>query len=141
MAYMNQEKKAKIFAEMKKLLDKSLGWKFTMAVRNHSTLVLNIARGPADFLGGYTGGSNPDKSHVEATRARGYLDVNPYWIEQNYTPDVAELLLAIKDIMNDGNWDKSDIQTDYFNVGWYIDINIGQYSKPYELVFEQQAAA
>jgi hypothetical protein len=35
--------------------------------------------------------------------------------------------------MNAGNWDKSDIQTDYFNVGWYIDVNIGKWNKPYTL--------
>jgi hypothetical protein len=33
--------------------------------------------------------------------------------------------------MNDGNWDKSDIQSDYFNVGWYVDVNIGKWNKPY----------
>jgi hypothetical protein len=36
--------------------------------------------------------------------------------------------------MNDGNWDKSDIQSDYFNVGWYVDVNIGRWNKPYALV-------
>jgi len=34
-------------------------------------------------------------------------------------------------VMNTGNWDKSDIQTDYFNVGWYVDVNIGKWNKPY----------
>jgi hypothetical protein len=33
--------------------------------------------------------------------------------------------------MNDGNWDKSDIQSDYFNVGWYVDVNIGKWDKHY----------
>jgi hypothetical protein len=36
--------------------------------------------------------------------------------------------------MNAGNWDKSDIQTDYFDVGWYIDVNVGRWDKPYALV-------
>jgi hypothetical protein len=36
--------------------------------------------------------------------------------------------------MNDGNHDNSDIQSDYFDVGWYISINVGRWDKPYELV-------
>jgi hypothetical protein len=32
-----------------------------------------------------------------------------------------------------GNHDKSDVMTDYFNVGWYIDINIGKWDKPYKV--------
>jgi hypothetical protein len=35
--------------------------------------------------------------------------------------------------MNDGNHDRSDIQTDYFDVGWYVDVNIGRWNKPYIL--------
>ena len=33
--------------------------------------------------------------------------------------------------MNVGNHNRSDLMTDYFDVGWYIDINIGRYNKPY----------
>jgi hypothetical protein len=33
--------------------------------------------------------------------------------------------------MNDGNYDNSDIQSDYFSVGWYIDVNVGKWDKPY----------
>jgi hypothetical protein len=33
-----------------------------------------------------------------------------------------------------GNHDRSDIQSDYFDVGWYVDINIGRWNKPYALV-------
>jgi hypothetical protein len=36
--------------------------------------------------------------------------------------------------MNTGNWDESDIQTDYFNVGWYVDVKIGSWQKPYKVL-------
>ena len=36
--------------------------------------------------------------------------------------------------MNDGNHDRSDPQSDYFDVGWYVDVNIGKWNKPYTLV-------
>ena len=32
-----------------------------------------------------------------------------------------------------GNHNESDSQTDYFNVGWYIDIGIGRWDKPYQV--------
>ena len=42
-----------------------------------------------------------------------------------------ELLTAMK---GDKWFDKSDIMTDYFNTAYYLDINIGRWNKPYELV-------
>ena len=44
-----------------------------------------------------------------------------------------ECLAELIDAMNEGNWDHSDIQSDYFNVGWYTDVNIGNWNKLYEL--------
>jgi hypothetical protein len=40
---------------------------------------------------------------------------------------------AVIDAMNDGNHDNSDIQSDYFDVGWYTHINVGRWNKPYLL--------
>jgi phenolic acid decarboxylase len=44
MAYVNQEKKAKI---LKKVMPK--GWKYSLAVRNHSTIVCTIKSAPVDL--------------------------------------------------------------------------------------------
>ena len=35
--------------------------------------------------------------------------------------------------MNEGNHDNSDIQSDYFNVGWYVAVNVGYWNKDYIL--------
>jgi hypothetical protein len=32
------------------------------------------------------------------------------------------------------NHDNSDIMTDYFDVGWYLNINVGGWNKPYTVV-------
>jgi hypothetical protein len=48
--------------------------------------------------------------------------------------------MELRDAMNDGNWDNSDPQTDYFNVGWYSYIKIGRFGKPYKLVASARAA-
>ena len=59
--------------------------------------------------------------------------MNTYWINDHHTGVSRDFLNELKAAMNDGNWDKSDVQTDYFNVGWYTDIVVGNKgnNKPY----------
>lgn len=129
MAYMSQENKKQI-APVVKAICKKYGVKATMAVRHHSTLVLNIKSGNIDFIGNY----NETVNTIRGDRkAEGNLDVNPYWYHDHFSGKAKECLKEIFTAMNQGNWDKSDIQTDYFNVGWYVDVNVGSWDKPYEL--------
>jgi hypothetical protein len=115
MAYMNQEKKAKIAAKIKPLL-KRYGLKGSLAVRNHSTIVLNLKSGKIDFGG--------DR-----------IQVNTYWAHEHYTGIAREFLVqAIKELKSADWYDESDAQVDYFNTAYYVDINVGQWNKPYELV-------
>jgi hypothetical protein len=60
--------------------------------------------------------------------------VNPYHYESHFTGDAREFLTETLQAMNNGNHDNSDIQTDYFDVGWYIHVDIGRWDKPYEVV-------
>ena len=39
------------------------------------------------------------------------------------------------------NYDNSDIQTDYFDIGWYVDINVGKWDKPFVYTGETQLEA
>jgi hypothetical protein len=50
MAYMNQEKKARIAAAIKPVF-KKYGLKATLSVHNHSSICVNIKSGPIDFGG------------------------------------------------------------------------------------------
>ena len=134
MAYMNQEKKAQLAPGIKAVL-KKYGMKGTISVNNHSTLVCNVSEGPLDIIGNMykVAMTKPETFYArERASAPKYIDVNTYWIGESYTGKVREFLLELKDAMNVGNHDKSDIQTDYFDVGWYIDINIGKWDKPYQ---------
>ena len=124
MAYMNQEKKAKLAPAIKAVL-KKYNMKGSIAVRNYSTLVVNIKSGKLDVLG------NAKKNGLNANDT--YIDVNTYWIDSHYTGKVKNFLLELKAAMMSGNHDNSDIMTDYFDVGWYIDINVGNWNKPYIL--------
>jgi len=111
MAYMSQEKKRKLAPGIKSVL-KKYGMKGTIAVDNHSSLVVNLKSGPIDF-------------------GASYNQVNPYWVDKHYEGDAKSFLMELVEAMNVGNYDNSDIMTDYFDVGWYININVGKWNKPY----------
>ena len=123
MAYMSQEKKAKIAPAVKAIL-KKYNVKASLAVRNHMTLVLNVKQGSIDFI--------KDFGNPEDAKKFG-IQVNPYWYHEHFVGKSKEFLTEVITAMNDGNHDRSDIQTDYFDVGWYVDVNIGQWNKPYAL--------
>jgi len=108
MAYMNQEMKAKIAVEIKKVMPK--GWKYSLGVDNHSTIVLNIASAPVDLL--------------KLAKDKHFANT-----------EVAELFAKIKKVMYGcGYYDNSDIQTDYFDTAYYVNVNIGKWNKPFVYV-------
>ena len=135
MAYMSQDRKTKI-APVVKAICKKYGVKGSLSVRSHSTLCLTIKSGSIDFIGN----SNKvcGKSHYQVANGfkpntSGYCDVNPYWYQDHYDGKALRFLKEVLAAMNDGNYDHSDIQTDYFNVGWYVNVNIGRWNQPYQL--------
>lgn len=120
MAYMNQKKKAKIVAEVKKVLPK--GWKATFAVYNYSTLRCTIRSAPLDLK----------ETFHRAREDWDFLTINTYHAEkQCKNKETAEILEKIIDALNTDNYDRSDIMTDYFDVGHYIDLQFGSWDKPF----------
>jgi len=98
------------------------------------TLCLTLKSGSIDFI------ANSNKvcvnDHYQMARGftpntSGYDQVNPYHFKDHYDGVALAFMQEVFAAMNDGNWDKSDIQSDYFNVGWYVDVNIGKWDKPY----------
>lgn len=113
MAYMNQEKKKELAPAIKEICKKH-GIKATLGVNNYSTLNLNLKSGSIDF---------------------GTDSINEYWYEEHFADNKKALafLSEVIPAMNNGNHNNSDIQTDYFDVGWYITVNLGKYDTPYIL--------
>ena len=134
MAYMNQEKKAKIKANLDKAL-KGTGVKFSLSVRNHMAIAINIKSAPVDFIknfnetvarqpGGFRNGSPAEK----------YISVNQYWYKEHFSGKALELLDKIVPAMYSADYyDNSDAQYDYFDTAYYIDVSIGKYNKPFEV--------
>lgn len=114
MAYMNQERKAKIAAALKPVLAK-YGMKGTLRVNNYTSITLTLTQGPIDF------GSDQ-------------VQVNQYWIANNYHGVAREFLEEAYAAMKAAEWfNESDAMVDYFHVAYYIYINVGRWDKPYKL--------
>jgi hypothetical protein len=126
MAYMSQENKKEKAPFIKAVL-KKYKLKGSLSIRHHSTLVLNITSGQIDFMTNYFNISDTIQTQ------RNDIQVNEYHINNNFSGNAKSCLTELKDIMMLGNHDNSDAMTDYFDVGWYIDINIGKCDKPYIL--------
>ena len=122
MAYMNQEKKAVIKANLDKVL-KPLGVKFSLRVRNHMAIVCTIKSAPFDMLA-----DRVTPSQFE----RGYAQVNPYWFRDHYRGRTRDVLAKVVEAIKSADYyDRSDAMVDYFDTAYYFDINIGDYNKPF----------
>ncbi len=141
MAYMSQDQKKTLLPGIKAVLAK-YRMKGTVAVRHHSTLVVNITEGPLDLIGNANAKAE-ERCPIGERRVvlKDYMDVNNYHARDHFSGDCQAFVLALLEACNAGNWDKSDLQTDYHNVGWYVDINIGRSNKPYTLLQTAQATA
>lgn len=144
MAYMNQDRKKALAPAIKAVL-KKYGMKATIAVRNHMSLAVNIKEGKLDLIGN-ANRFNEYRAKMrgdEAYPVRDYLQVNQFyaaqWAEEIDETEIANFYEELVDAMNGRdatvqNHDNSDAMTDYFDVGWYIDINVGDWNKPYKVV-------
>jgi hypothetical protein len=112
MAYVSQEKKAKIAVALKPVL-KKYEMKGTLSVRNHSSIVLTLKSGKIDF--GYDNGL-----------------VNPYWFHEHYEGVAKKFLTEAFAALKSADWyDNTRAEIDYFDTAYYTDVNIGKYNKPY----------
>jgi len=123
MAYIRQEDKKKLAPEIKKVL-KKYAMKGSIAINNHSTLVVNLKEGALDLIGDH--GSDYD---------RDYIQVNTYYcVEWANSPTIKTFYDELIKAMKGADWyDKTDAMIDYFDIAYYININVGQWNKPYVL--------
>jgi len=136
MAYMSQEKKKEIAEQLKKVVPK--GWKYSLGVRHHSTLVMTIRSAPVDLIDEHNRAvyaKNPgyradSQNYVGRDRlAEDNFSVNVY--HEPMMLENKEVFQKILKVLNTGNYDNSDIQTDYFECGFYVDLKVGEWDKPF----------
>ena len=122
MAFMSKEHKARIAAELKTIMPKN--WKYSLAVRHHAEIVMTIQSAPVDLL---AAAGKPDAQEIRLTR---YFKGSEVFKNDQ---ELAELFDKIRDALNMGNYDRSDIMTDYFEVGHYMSLHIGHWQKPFKI--------
>lgn len=123
MAYMNQEKKAKIAAQLKKVMPK--GWKYSLSVQDHSTITCTITMASVDLIDEY----NQVRQSASLSE-RDYCQVNLYHYKDQFNQSLP-IIESIINALNLDNYDKSDIMSDSVDVGHYVRLNIGQCNKPF----------
>ena len=130
MAFISQQDK-KTLAPAIKAVFKKYGLKGTISIQHHMTLCANVSAGRLDLIGA--------AAQVGDFRSSGYYQANAYRpTNEKYKDiniDIFNFYEDLKKAMKGAIWfDKSDIMTDYFHTAFYIDINIGQWNKPYKLL-------
>jgi len=119
MAYVSQSMKKELAPAIKAVL-KKYKVKGSIAVRHHSTLVVNLKSGSVDF--------QKDANHD----GEYHYQVNPYWFQDHYVGTAKSFLSELIEAMKGPNFfDKSDIMTDYHHRSHYFDVNIGKYNEKY----------
>ena len=120
MAYISQEEKKELAPGIKAVL-KKYGVKGTIAVRGYSSLVVNIKSGVLDLMGD-CGLPNEDS-----------FQVNPYYAEERAKdPKIGSFYGELLAAMKGTKWyNNSDVQIDYFDIAYYVDINVGKWDTGY----------
>jgi hypothetical protein len=142
MAYMNQEKKSIIKAALDKVL-KARGFKYSLRVDNHMSIVCTIQSGPIDFVANFKAKTGEKHMNAIVEQLR-HMQVNLYWLEDQYTGEALQVLQECSQALRAaGYYDRSDAMTDYFDTAYYMHLNIGQWDKPYKITARtmRQAAA
>lgn len=118
MAFFSQQQKADKLPALK-ALTKEYGVKASFSIRDNMVFVCTISSSPIDF------GCNGDS--ISISRVGG-----------SFKGEAKEFLDKLCAIMMDGNHNNSDPMRDYFDVGWYVDIRIGTWNKPYTQTDNEQ---
>ena len=116
MAYISTEEVKVIREELKKNFPSRLGWKLSIVRRDYLSLSISIIKAPFELRN--------DQNNA-------YEQVNQYWIESRENKQSIPPLKKIFEIANKNNYDRSDVQSDYFDIGYYLNISIGHFGKPF----------
>ena len=116
MAYISTEEVKVIREELKKNFPSRLGWKLSIVRRDYLSLSISIIKAPFELRN--------DQNNA-------YEQVNQYWIESRENKQSIPPLKKIFEIANKNNYNRSDVQSDYFDVGYYLNISIGHFGKPF----------
>lgn len=117
MAYITADRTREIKKELKA---KFPNLTFSVRREHYTSVDVAIVAGDVDF------------SDLLNEDGRTYKQLNHYYLD-NYGKH-SQLFKDIYKIVDEGNYNNSDSMTDYFDVGFYVDMSIGKWDKPYQYV-------
>ena len=112
MAYVTAEQTRNLKKRLKQTFP---NLKINVRNEHYSVAQITIAEGNIDFS--------------DILEDYKYLQINGYY--PDWYGKHSKIIKKILDIANEGNHDHSDHMTDYFDVGWYVRLDIGSWDKPY----------
>lgn len=135
MAWMNQETKQRIAERVRAVTPKT--WRVTFSVRHRSTLICTIRKADVDILGAisdaYEAIANANPRYDFSGRVQYIQSLGMTTIEMLPDP-LRSTLKAMHDALESENYDRSDIMTDYFDVGYYAHLAVGDHTKMLEVL-------
>lgn len=135
MAYMNQDRKAKIKMALDKAL-KGTGVKYSLRCSNLS-ITCTIRSAPVDLIANCNEvcAAAPGANRYGAFQpAKDHIQVNQYWYKEHFSGKSLEIMdKIVKSMYSADYYDNSDIQTDYFDTAYYIHVQIGEWNKPFQV--------
>ena len=136
MAYINAEDVNHIRVALKKEFPQ---YKFSVTRDHHLGVNINFMKGPRfseyEYFDRYSGEMKKDNLD-------GHHQINHFHLESFYGKENAEILGKVSDIAHTAPglaggkkyYNNNDIQSDYFDVAYYVSIHVGKWNKDYEVV-------
>ena len=130
MAYLTEETYTNIKNSVKNIA-KKYGVKLTVSRERGMTDVVNVnvKSGSIDFISTF----NERQRQLGHEAVGDKLRLSRHWYKENLEGKALDFATEVFAVLLNGNHDRSDSQSDYFDVGWYAYVNIGDWSKPYIL--------
>lgn len=120
MAYINQEMKQVIAANLKPVLAK-YKVKGSLSIENYSSLVLTLQSGAIDFKKEYKVNSDSEIMRDIPIRGSNELPEELWHASDDFVGMSSEFLQHARTVLKGANWyDNSNAQIDYFDTAYYI---------------------
>ena len=138
MAYISAEDVKHIRNELKKELPQ---YKFSVVRDHHSSVSIALMKGPAfkdhEYFDRYA-----QETKVGNLSDGEHHQINQFHLESFYGKENAKILGKVSEIAHTAPglaggkeyYNNNDIQSDYFDVAYYVSISVGKWNKEYEIV-------
>ena len=135
MAYISAEDVNHIRVALKKEFPQ---YKFSVTRDGHLGVMIAFMKGPKfaeyEYFDRYTGETKTDNLD-------GYHQINHHWTKDFYGEENAKILDKVSEIAHTAPglaggkkyYNNNDIQSDYFDVAYYVSISVGKWNKDYEI--------